>query len=186
MITEELLLDRNVLIALLGVACDGDAGHGELDAKGELDGSADDGVESEDLFFAIGILGVPADPDASLHVRGKFGAGEAKGVDFVSQVDGLKQSPLGNEIQLQLSQFIFNSKELIEKTWPLGIDLLETQDQELNFGPFEVFREIGAGTLYLYPDLFSRHDPLGFTQTIADSFADVCNEALKLNISATG
>jgi hypothetical protein len=131
-------------------------------------------------------LGVPADPDASLHIRGKLGAGEAKGVDFVSQVDGIEQSPPGNEIQVQPSQFILNTEELIEETWPLGIGLLETQDQELHFRPFEVLREIGTGTLHLYPDLFSGNDPLRLTQAIKDSFTDVSNEALKLNVSATG
>jgi hypothetical protein len=47
---EELFFQGDELVAFLGVARDGEAGHGEFEAEREFDGGYEDGVVAEDFF----------------------------------------------------------------------------------------------------------------------------------------
>ena len=47
---EELFFQGDELVALLGVARDGETSHGEFEAEREFDGGYEDGVVAEDFF----------------------------------------------------------------------------------------------------------------------------------------
>ena len=82
--------------------------------KLQLDGGIDDGIEAEDLLFAIGVLGVATYTDAGIEVRRQFGAAEEEGVSAFGEIHLGEQSSLDHQIETGLLEGFLETEDLIE------------------------------------------------------------------------
>ena len=58
----------NKVPAFFAVAGDSGASHGKFYSQIQFDGGVDNGIESEDLLFAVGIFGVSSDADSRVGI----------------------------------------------------------------------------------------------------------------------
>lgn len=124
---EDLLFDGNKLVAFLGIAGDGEAGHRQFDTECKLDGGADDGVVAEDFLFTIWILGIDSYTDSGLCIGGQLWATKEEGVGLLCEVNLLDDAPFYHEVEACVLELFFEAEDLIEGAGVLRVGLLETQ-----------------------------------------------------------
>jgi len=178
---EDLLFDGNKLVSLLGIAGDGEASHRQFDTQSELDSGADDGVIAEDFLFAIWILGIPSYTDSGLCIGGQLWATKEEGVDLLCEVNLLDDARFDDEIEACALEPFLEAKDLIEGARVLGIGLLETQGEQFDLGPLDIFGEVRGWALEFDADLFSGDDFCGIIESVADSSVDVVYEPFELD-----
>ena len=143
MVCADLFSIGDKMPALLGVPCDGGTCDREFQWEIDFDGCVDDGVETEDLFFPVGILRVSANADASILIRRQLGAAKEEGVGLraFTQDDAGDKSSFDDKIKTFSLQLCLKAEDLVVDAGFVGVGLLKTKGEDLHPRSWEIIRE---------------------------------------------
>ena len=167
--------------AFFSVSGDGGAGHRQFCSDVQLDGGIDNGIESEDLLGAVGILGVSSDADSRIEIVGHFGTPEGEGISFrgIPQDNIREDSSLDDQIEARLLKFFLEAEYLVEDARFFRIGLAKAKGNDLYFGSFDfgIDREAPGGAFDLYTHFFEKRLPVRRVQAVEDPSADFIDNA---------
>ena len=169
--------------ALLSVAGDSGTGHRQFKSQIQLDGGIDHGIEPEDLLLAIGVLGVAANPDPGIHIRGEFRAAKEEGIglDAVIESDTGDHSPFNDKIKACSLQFFLKIEDLIEDTGLVGIGLVKAKGQNLHLWSLNIRGKPGRRAVYLDANFLVDNDSGRISEAVNDPLPDVIDDAFELD-----
>ena len=171
--------------SFFAVAGDGGAGHRQLYPQIQFDGGVDNGIEAEDLFFAVGVFGVSSDADSRIGVVRHFGTPEEKGIGFggIPHNNFCKDSSFDLQIEAGLLKIFFDAKYLVKDAGFFRIGLLEAEGKDFHLVPgyLGMIGKSPGGTLDLYPDVFEERLPVRMVHPIEDPSADIVDNADELD-----
>ncbi len=182
------------MFALLGVACQRSAGHGQFQSKLELDRGIDHGIESEDLLLSVGVLGVASNSDSGIHVGGELRATKEEGVIFGTVVEGDfgNDASLEDEIEACLLKFFLEVEDLVEDTGlarrlcgeVVGVGLLKAKGQDLHPWSGDIWRESVGRAVCPDTDFFAHDNFTGISEAIKDALSHVIDDTSELDVLA--
>jgi len=175
----------NKVPAFFAVAGDSGASHGKFYSQIQFDGGVDNGIESEDLLFAVGIFGVSSDADSRVGIVRHFGTPEEEGIGFggVPHDNFRKDPSFDHQIEPCLLKFFLDAKDLVEDAGLFRIGLLQAEGKDLHFGAgyLGMIGESLGGAFNLYPHVFEERLPVRIVQPIEDPSADIFDNADEFN-----
>jgi len=141
----------------------------------------DNGIEAEDLLFAVGILGVSSDANSRVGIVRHFGAPEEEGIGFggVPHDNFCKDPSLDHQIEPCLLNLFLDAKYLVKDAGLFRIGLLQAEGKDLHFGAgyLGMIGESLGGAFNLYPHVFEERLPVRIVQPIEDPSADIFDNA---------
>ena len=178
---QDLDFIRDKVTSFFAVAGDCGAGHGQLYSQIQFDGGVDNGIESEDLLFAVGILGVSSDADSRVGIVRHFGTPEEEGIGFggVPHDNFRKDPSLDHQIEPCLLKFFLDAKYLVEDAgfFRIGLPQTEGKDLHLGAGYLGMIRKSLGGAFNPYPHVFEERLPVRIVHPIEDPAADIFDNA---------
>jgi len=181
----DLLLKRDKLIALLGIAGDGDAGNRGLDAPLRFDGGCDDGIVTEDLLNLVRIGRFAPNADACGQVMGKAGAAKTEGIGRLRH-QGRDRNPVDvgfrkPKHEAKAAERLFDSEELKVVAVDCGKlvgSSLQAEREDIDLRSLDVLREVRIGAFDGHAGFSSGHDSGGLLDPVEDTVVDLLRDII--------
>ena len=174
----DLFLQRDEGISFLGVAGNGDAADGKLDAQLRFDRGCDDGVIAEDLFGLVGIGRLAAHADAGVSVVRKFGTAKTDRIGCLTK-EGGNQDFMNVGLSKSQHQALFSQRFLdAEELEVIAVDggqfirsVFEGEGKDRDFGTFDVLREMRIGAFDTDAAFFAEDNLSGILDSVEHAVA---------------